>query len=368
MAAFETGFHQTIPDRNTLLRRRRTSGPRSITSSGGDFTAPAIATSPRARPSCSAASDLRIISCHLGGSNSLCAIRDGKSVATSMGMSPQSGLPHNNRVGDFDPFALPVIMQAHGQVARRSARRPGRTERPAGLERRERRRARPGRSGRQRATSGRRLALDVFVGRHSPVPGGDAGRAGRRRRDRVHRRHRRERRQHSHGGVCADWKSWASCSTRRPTPRPRAKRRISAADSRTQIWIVPTNEEMIVARQTQATSGNRAKVNNHVRRQSHRLVVATQKVDSMVGHKLLIVEPYRIDAAGPQPAGHHRPHVRRGRHRRRRRRRVRADHARLERPPDAGNQEPADRRRDHRHRRHGARRPQLRLRSRQTRT
>ena len=33
-------------------------------------------------------------------------------------------------------------------------------------------------------------------------------------------------------------------------------------------------------------------------------LVATQKVDSMVGHKLLVVEPYRVDAARPQPAGH----------------------------------------------------------------
>src|SRR5690606_16891424 len=54
--------------------------------------------------------DLRVVSCHLGGSNSLCAIRGRTSVATSMGMSPQSGVPHNNRVGDFDPFAIPVIM------------------------------------------------------------------------------------------------------------------------------------------------------------------------------------------------------------------------------------------------------------------
>src|SRR5690606_16145310 len=59
--------------------------------------------------------DLRVISCHLGGSSSLCAIRNGESVANSLGMSPQSGLPHNNRVGDFDPFALPVLMRATGK-------------------------------------------------------------------------------------------------------------------------------------------------------------------------------------------------------------------------------------------------------------
>ena len=59
--------------------------------------------------------DLRVISCHLGGSSSLTAIRSGESVATSMGTSPQSGVLQNNRVGDLDPFALPRIMERTGQ-------------------------------------------------------------------------------------------------------------------------------------------------------------------------------------------------------------------------------------------------------------
>lgn len=58
----------------------------------------------------------KIISCHLGGSSSICAIRDGQSQANSLGMSPQTGLPHNNRVGDFDPFALPALMRATGKT------------------------------------------------------------------------------------------------------------------------------------------------------------------------------------------------------------------------------------------------------------
>lgn len=52
----------------------------------------------------------RLISCHLGGSSSLCAIRDGKSVDTSMSFSPQSGIIHANRVGDLDPFAVLYMM------------------------------------------------------------------------------------------------------------------------------------------------------------------------------------------------------------------------------------------------------------------
>jgi len=56
----------------------------------------------------------RVISAHLGGSSSLCAILNGKSIATSMGATPQSGLFQNNRVGDFDVFCLPVLVERFG--------------------------------------------------------------------------------------------------------------------------------------------------------------------------------------------------------------------------------------------------------------
>ncbi|MGE5316059.1 MAG: hypothetical protein ACM3Q4_15305, partial [Acidobacteriota bacterium] len=53
----------------------------------------------------------RVISCHLGGSSSVCAIRDGRSIDTSMGMSPQSGLLNAKRVGDLDAYALLYLME-----------------------------------------------------------------------------------------------------------------------------------------------------------------------------------------------------------------------------------------------------------------
>ena len=49
---------------------------------------------------------LRLISCHLGGSSSIAAVLNGKAIDSSWGMTPQSGLPQNNRVGDFDVFAM----------------------------------------------------------------------------------------------------------------------------------------------------------------------------------------------------------------------------------------------------------------------
>ncbi|MCB9250671.1 MAG: acetate/propionate family kinase [Ignavibacteriales bacterium] len=53
----------------------------------------------------------KVISCHLGGSSSVCAIKDGWSIDTSMGMSPQSGLLNAKRVGDLDPFGLLYLME-----------------------------------------------------------------------------------------------------------------------------------------------------------------------------------------------------------------------------------------------------------------
>ncbi len=57
---------------------------------------------------------LRVISCHLGGSSSVTGIRDGVAIGTSMGLSPQSGLPQNNRVGDLDSAAVPFVMKTLG--------------------------------------------------------------------------------------------------------------------------------------------------------------------------------------------------------------------------------------------------------------
>jgi len=57
----------------------------------------------------------KIITCHLGGSSSLCAYKNGVSIDTSMGFTPQSGLIQGARIGDLDPFVLPYIMSKTGK-------------------------------------------------------------------------------------------------------------------------------------------------------------------------------------------------------------------------------------------------------------
>jgi acetate kinase len=59
-------------------------------------------------------STLRHINCHLGGSSSLCAVKDGVSHGASHGLSPQGGVPQNNRIGDLDPYALQIVCDREG--------------------------------------------------------------------------------------------------------------------------------------------------------------------------------------------------------------------------------------------------------------
>lgn len=112
VARFETSFHGTIPEQRVTYgvpwQWKQELGIRryGFHGSSHQYISQKIAQlQPGAR---------RIINCHLGGSSSICAILDGKSVATSMGATLQSGLFNNNRVGDFEVFCLKPVMDHYG--------------------------------------------------------------------------------------------------------------------------------------------------------------------------------------------------------------------------------------------------------------
>lgn len=60
--------------------------------------------------------DLKIVSCHLGGSGSLAAVKNGISIDTSMGLGLQCGVLHNNRIGDIDPYIIFYLVEECGMT------------------------------------------------------------------------------------------------------------------------------------------------------------------------------------------------------------------------------------------------------------
>ena len=111
VAVFETAFHRTMPNYATQYGVPRAwaeqHGVRRYGFHGASHRyvsqrVPEILGKP--------AQALRVVSCHLGGSSSMCAIDRGKSVDVTMGFSPQSGLENATRHGDLDVFAVLYVM------------------------------------------------------------------------------------------------------------------------------------------------------------------------------------------------------------------------------------------------------------------
>ncbi len=246
VAAFETDFHQTIPDRNRYYAIPYEWASEGLVRRWGFHGASHRYIAVRTAELLGR-NDLRVISCHLGGSSSLAAIRNGVSVGNSLGMSPQSGLPHNNRVGDFDPFALPVIMKRTGksleEVLDDLACKGGLLG-LSGVGGDIRDVSDAAEQGNERA----QLALDVFAGAVRQylgaylveLGGADAivftGGIG-------------ENRASFRTQVCEGLEELGIVLDAEKNVATRDEAPIHADSSRTQIWVVPTNEELIVARQ-----------------------------------------------------------------------------------------------------------------------
>ena len=58
--------------------------------------------------------DLKLVCCHLGGSGSLCAVKNGISIDTTMGLGLQCGVLQNNRIGDMDPYIIFHLVEECG--------------------------------------------------------------------------------------------------------------------------------------------------------------------------------------------------------------------------------------------------------------
>ena len=257
VAAFETEFHDTIPEARRVYatppgwRENYQVQKWGFHGSSHRYIAERAA-------ELLGRTDARIISCHLGGSSSLTAIDNGQSVMTTMGMTPQTGLPQNNRVGDFDPFALPLLIQRSGksleellgELASQGGLK-GISEKSGDLRDIE--------SAAESGDAKSQLALDVYVeeirrhmgGMIVAMGGVDAiiftGGIG-------------ENSEVVRSAVCKNLDSLGiqldeeRNSNHRGSHPPengnQGEGHLQTENSRTEIWVIPTNEEWIVAKRT----------------------------------------------------------------------------------------------------------------------
>ena len=117
VACFDTAFHRTMPRVATLLpipRRYEAQGVRRYGFHGLSYT---FLVQELARLGDPAAERGRVILAHLGNGASIAAVRDGRSIDTSMAFTPAAGLPMSTRSGDLDPGVLCFLGRSEGRSA-----------------------------------------------------------------------------------------------------------------------------------------------------------------------------------------------------------------------------------------------------------
>jgi len=195
------------------------------------------------------ASELKVVSCHLGGTASLTAVKHGVSIDNSLGFGAQDGIPHSTRPGCFDGFILLYIMEKEGlsvQQMRQILQKESGLLGISGVSGDVRDLEEAAAAGNKRA----QLALDIFcyevkkhIGAYAAAMGGldaiaFAGGIGERG---VNIRRR----------VCEGLEFLgAILDPERNAAHRGTEGIVSTDDSRVKILVVPTNEELIVARET----------------------------------------------------------------------------------------------------------------------
>ncbi len=115
VAVFDTAFHQTIPEERYIYPIPYEYYEKyKVRKYGFHGTSHYYVANRIAELLGKDVKDLKIVNCHLGQGASICAIQGGKSVETSMGLTPISGIPMCSRAGDLDPSIVTFLMENEG--------------------------------------------------------------------------------------------------------------------------------------------------------------------------------------------------------------------------------------------------------------
>ena len=119
VATFDTAFHQTMPPENYLYAIPYEYYEKyRIRRYGFHGTSHQYVSRRCAEVMGKNVEDLKIVTCHLGQGASICAVDGGKSIDTSMGLSPLGGFPMVTRSGDLDPSVVTDIMEKENLTAK----------------------------------------------------------------------------------------------------------------------------------------------------------------------------------------------------------------------------------------------------------
>ena len=111
VAVFDTAFHQTLPGEAYMYPLPYEMYTKyKIRKYGFHGTSHKFVSAEAAGLMGKKIENLKLISCHLGNGASLCAIKNGKSIETSMGLTPLAGLEMGTRCGDIDPAIVPFLV------------------------------------------------------------------------------------------------------------------------------------------------------------------------------------------------------------------------------------------------------------------
>ena len=252
VAVFDTAFHQTMPEKAFMFGLPYEDYENyHVRKYGFHGTSHRFVSHALADAMGKDIKDLKIVSCHLGNGSSITAVDGGKSVDTSMGFTPLDGVLMGTRTGAVDPSAVTYIQEKHGFSAAEMSEYMNKKSGflgVSGISSDNRDITAAAEKGDKRAILASEMLQDQikkYIGSYAAVMNGlDAvlftGGIG-------------ENAWEVREGVCKDMEFFGIKIDTEKNKSTRGELiKISTPDSKVEVWIVPTNEELLIARDTLA--------------------------------------------------------------------------------------------------------------------
>ncbi len=250
VTVFDTGFHETIPEERYLYPiPYKFYQQYHVRKYGFHGTSHEYVANRVSELMGKDIKDLKIINCHMGQGVSVCAIQGGKSVETSMGLTPLGGIPMGTRSGDLDPSVVTFMMKKEALTPDEVENILNKESGVYGLStisvdfRDIEREALEGGKKSKRALDAYHYALASYVAKCAVAMGGidvltfTAG-VG-------------EKSPYSRSEICKLLKIFGVEIDEELNNVKGEEREISTPGSQVKVYIVPTNEELMIARQTE---------------------------------------------------------------------------------------------------------------------